>query len=77
MSARPSGLIVVKRASMYNDDCLPDASVNDPRRADRAASNEINARLSCCDMRVEAGGEGYAASVREQLSGTRTESEYV
>jgi hypothetical protein len=39
---------------MYNDDCLPDASVNDPRRADRAASSETSARLSCCDICDEA-----------------------
>jgi hypothetical protein len=36
---------------MYNDDCLPDASVNDPCRADLVASSEMSARLSSCDMR--------------------------
>jgi hypothetical protein len=42
---------------MYNDDCLPDASVNDPRRADLAASSEISARLSDCDI-LELGSVG-------------------
>src|SRR5436190_14384007 len=50
MSASPSGLIVVRRASMYKDDCLPDASVNDPRRVDRAASNEMSAPWSDDDI---------------------------
>jgi len=44
---------------MYNDDCLPDASVKLPRRADRAARREISARLSCSDMGAEQ--EGWPA----------------
>jgi len=35
---------------MYKDDCLPDASVNDPRRVDRAASNEMSAPWSDDDI---------------------------
>src|SRR6185437_16748190 len=38
MTDRPSGLIVVMRASMYSEDCRPDANVNVPRFADRTAS---------------------------------------
>src|ERR1044071_6926218 len=40
ISARPSGLIVVMRASMYSEDCRPDANVNVPRLADRVARSE-------------------------------------
>src|SRR4051794_24362245 len=40
ISASPSGLIVVIRASMYSEDCRPDANVNEPRFADRVARRE-------------------------------------
>ena len=50
MRERPSGLIVVKRASMYNDECFPEASVNDPRRADLVAKSEMSACLFCDDI---------------------------
>jgi hypothetical protein len=39
---------------MYNDDCLPDARVKDPRRADLVASSEMSACLSSWDMRADA-----------------------
>jgi hypothetical protein len=38
---------------MYNDDCLPDARVNTPRRADRDASSETSWSLFCSAIREE------------------------
>ena len=52
MSDNPSGLIVVNRASMYNDDCFPEARVKEPRRAERLASSETSLCLSGADMRL-------------------------
>jgi len=48
ISAKPSGLMVVMRASMYSEDCRPDANVNVPRLAERLASMLI--RSSRRDM---------------------------
>src|SRR5881394_3824262 len=42
ISCWPSGDIVVSRASMYNEDCRPDANVKFPRFAERVASNRTS-----------------------------------
>src|SRR5215208_6034509 len=50
ISDSPSGLIVVSRASMYTEDCRPEASVNEPRRGERGARRASSAFLSLADM---------------------------
>jgi hypothetical protein len=35
---------------MYNDDCLPDDNVNEPRRADLSARSVMSACLSFDDI---------------------------
>ena len=70
ISARPSGLIVVSRASTYKRRRRPEASVKSPRRADRSASIETRrvasatsgAAVGCADIGSRRRVRGLGAS---------------